>query len=182
MARISSRRPSCINMCSVRHRPMPSAPNSRAFFASPGVSALARTFKSRSSSAHARICSKSSESSASMSGTSPSTTLPLLPSMVIVSPALKVLPSTLTSPASRSISIALQPVTAGLPKPRATTAAWLVMPPRAVRMPLALDHAVHVVRVGRFAHQDDRLSRLALLLGLVGGKNDPARGRPRRSR
>ena len=32
-----------MNMCSVRHRPMPSAPNSRARRASSGVSALART-------------------------------------------------------------------------------------------------------------------------------------------
>ena len=31
------------NMCSVRTRPMPSAPNSRALRASSGVSALART-------------------------------------------------------------------------------------------------------------------------------------------
>ena len=32
------------NMCSVRQRPMPSAPNSKACLASFGVSALARTF------------------------------------------------------------------------------------------------------------------------------------------
>ena len=39
------------NMCSVRHRPMPSAPSSRALAASAGVSALARTRSRRTSSA-----------------------------------------------------------------------------------------------------------------------------------
>ena len=42
--------------------------------------------------------------------------------------------------------------------PRATTAAWLVLPPRLVRMPLGGDHAVQVVRVGLAADQDDRLA------------------------
>ena len=37
-------------------------------------------------------------------------------------------------PSSDSASM---PQTQGLPQPRATTAAWLVMPPRAVRMPSA---------------------------------------------
>ena len=42
MARTTGRR-SPRNMCSVRHRPMPSAPNWRALAASGPVSALART-------------------------------------------------------------------------------------------------------------------------------------------
>ena len=54
-ARIISRtigsRPSAMNMCSVRQRPMPSAPNSRALAASSGVSAFARTRMRLSSSA-----------------------------------------------------------------------------------------------------------------------------------
>ena len=46
-------RSSAKNMCSVRHSPMPSAPNSRACFASRGMSALARTPNlPRNSSAH----------------------------------------------------------------------------------------------------------------------------------
>ena len=49
-----------MNMCSVRQRPMPSAPNSRALAASSGVSAFARTFRRRISSAQPRIVSKSS--------------------------------------------------------------------------------------------------------------------------
>ncbi len=41
-----------------------------------------------------------------------------------------------------------------LPQPRATSAAWLVMPPRAVRMPCGRAHAFHVLGVGLFADQD----------------------------
>ena len=43
MACMCGRRSSAKNMCSVRHRPMPSAPNFRATLASRGISALART-------------------------------------------------------------------------------------------------------------------------------------------
>src|SRR5439155_592351 len=50
------------NMCSVRTRPMPSAPNSRAFFASSGVSAFARTPSVRARSAQPRNSLTSSES------------------------------------------------------------------------------------------------------------------------
>ena len=41
----NGRRSSAKNMCSVRQRPMPSAPNARAALASRGMSALARTPK-----------------------------------------------------------------------------------------------------------------------------------------
>ena len=50
--------PSAMNMCSVRQSPMPSAPNSRAFAASSGVSAFARTPSRRSPSAQPRIVPK----------------------------------------------------------------------------------------------------------------------------
>ena len=43
------------NMCSVRQSPMPSAPSSRAFLASRGVSALVRTLRRRNLSAHAMM-------------------------------------------------------------------------------------------------------------------------------
>jgi hypothetical protein len=54
----------------------------------------------------------------------------------------------------------LQPQTHGLPQPRATTAAWLVMPPRAVRMPTAaclpcVERAPRG-RVGRLEHEAGR--------------------------
>jgi hypothetical protein len=67
---IFSWRSSPKNMCSVRHSPMPSAPNSRALRASSGVSALARTRSVRSSSAHFRMVSNASPTSGSTSGTS----------------------------------------------------------------------------------------------------------------
>ena len=51
------------NMCSVRQRPMPSAPNERAARASAGVSALARTAIRRAASAHSIRRAKSPESS-----------------------------------------------------------------------------------------------------------------------
>ena len=43
ISRIASMRSPSKNMCSVRHRPMPSAPNATAFAACSGVSALVRT-------------------------------------------------------------------------------------------------------------------------------------------
>ncbi len=140
-ARIISRtaaiRSSSKNMCSVRQRPMPSAPNWRAVRASRGVSALARTFRRRLLSAHSIRVAKSPVSSGSIMVTAPARTSPLDPSMVMISPALKVRPRTRSSPALPSICSSPAPETQGRPMPRATTAAWLVMPPRAVTMPRA---------------------------------------------
>ena len=65
----------------------------------------------------------------------PSTTSPVVPSSEMTSPSL-----TVTSPAVNErpeILIPSAPTTAGVPQPRATTAAWLTSPPRAVRMPSA---------------------------------------------
>ena len=50
--RMATIRWSSKNMCSVRHRPIPSAPNERALTASSGVSALVRTLSVRTLSAH----------------------------------------------------------------------------------------------------------------------------------
>ena len=47
ISRMAAMRSPSKNMCSVRHRPMPSAPSSRALAASWGVSALVRTFRRR---------------------------------------------------------------------------------------------------------------------------------------
>ena len=52
MATTWGRRSSAKNMCSVRHRPMPWAPNAKAIFASCGMSAFARMPRRRTSSAH----------------------------------------------------------------------------------------------------------------------------------
>ena len=40
--------------------------------------------------------------------------------------------------------------------PLATTAAWLVLPPRIVKMPSAATHSRKVIRVGFFADKDTR--------------------------
>ena len=65
------------NMCSVRQRPMPSAPNSRAARASFGVSALARTCMRRTASAQPISVPKSPVSSGCSVGTRPSKTSPV---------------------------------------------------------------------------------------------------------
>ena len=123
------------NMCSVRLSPIPSAPNLSAVSASVGVSALARTPMVRTSSAHSIRVAKSPVSSGWIIATSPFITSPVEPSTVITSPSesstpiatrILALTSTLSSPA---------PDTQGMPMPRATTAAWDVMPPRVVRIP-----------------------------------------------
>ncbi len=135
-ATIFSWRSSPKNMCSVRHRPMPVAPNSRERLASSGVSALARTSIVLNSSAHRRTVSKASLTSGSTSGTSSFVIVPLVPSIAIRSPALSVVSPIRTSPLSRSIS-SPAPVTAGTPMPRATSAAWLALPPSLVSTPFA---------------------------------------------
>ena len=94
--RIFGWRSSAMNMCSVRHRPMPSAPSSRALSASlrrVGVRAHAEPAdvvgpargRSRTPS---RISSKAGSSVGSTSGTSSSVTSPLVPLMAMKSPAL----------------------------------------------------------------------------------------------
>ena len=57
------------------------------------------------------------------------------PSIVMTSPARSVRSPTTTRPSWTSSPAA--PTTAGMPQPRATTAAWLARPPRAVRIPAA---------------------------------------------
>ena len=61
--------------------------------------------------------------------------------------------------------------------PRATTAAWLVMPPRAVRMPLRRVHAVNVLGAGLDADEDHLLARAGPFLGGVGVEHRLAAGR-----
>ena len=131
------RRSSPWNMCSVRQRPMPSAPNSRARAASSGVSALARTDRVRARSAHPRIVTSDGLlGSGGSSGASPAKTVPLVPSIVTRSPSRNTCGPIEMEPSSAK-RMAVTPQTAGLPMPTATMAAWLVLPPRAVRMPWA---------------------------------------------
>ena len=122
-------RSGAMNMCSVRHSPIPSAPNSRAFAASSGVSAFARTRSRRSSSAQPRIVPKFSSIAGGTRRTGPMITRPLPPSIVITSPTRNSCAPIVTVPAASSILSSPHPATHGLPIPRATTAACEVMPP-----------------------------------------------------
>ncbi|MNS58099.1 hypothetical protein D3C72_910060 [compost metagenome] len=134
---ITGKRSWAMNMCSVRHNPTPSAPKPRALAESSGVSALVRTPSVRNSSAQSINCWNSPESSGSIMGTSPWMTSPVPPLMLRMSPSLSTRPATRSSLARRSTSMSSVPATQGLPMPRATTAAWLVMPPRLVSTPWA---------------------------------------------
>ena len=125
------------NMCSVRHRPMPSAPYFTATAASCGLSALVRTPSLRAASAQPIRVAKSPETEASTVGIASAYTLPVEPSMLIQSPSWKTTSPMVAVLASSSTRSAPQPATQQVPMPRATTAAWEVMPPRAVRMPCA---------------------------------------------
>ena len=143
-ARIISRtigsRSSAMNMCSVRQRPMPSAPFARARSASTGVSRVrvhaehpelvgpARGPGRGRGSAPARRASTGAEDHVA-GGPVDRDHVSLAGSRALRSSATRV---------SRSTSSAAQPATHGLPMPRATTAACEVMPPRAVRTPSAL--------------------------------------------
>ena len=136
MARILGWRSAAMNMCSVRHSPIPSAPNWWAFCASSGVSAFALTPSRRISSAQLSTVLNSSDTSGSWSGTS-STVTNAPPSSAIQSPSFKTTPFTCICRASMLMSSADAPATHGLPIPRATSAAWLALPPSEVRMPRA---------------------------------------------
>ena len=65
----------------------------------------------------------------------PAKTSPVAPSIVIVSPSAKAVPPMVTVPSPSTTPEA--PTTAGIPQPRATTAAWLTNPPVLVRIPAA---------------------------------------------
>src|ERR1035438_10007828 len=100
MACMCSMRSSAKNMCSVRQRPMPSAPNLRAALASRGISALARTPNlPRNSSDHFMNEARTPEDgSASRVLAWPAKTSPVEPSSESQSPSLRVmaLPPTVT--------------------------------------------------------------------------------------
>ena len=83
ISRIAIMRSPSKNMCSVRHSPMPSAPKSRARWASLGVSALVRTPRVRYLSAQRITLAKSPESSGSRVGIEPAITSPVDPSIEI---------------------------------------------------------------------------------------------------
>ena len=124
-------------MCSVRQRPIPSAPKTRARSASSPLSALARTPSRRISSAHSSTRSNSPLIPGTISSTSSTVTRPVEPSIAIVSPACSSVSPTRTTSSSASISSADAPATHGLPIPRAIRAACEDLPPSAVSTPRA---------------------------------------------
>ena len=101
------------------------------------MSAFVRTFSRLNPSAHSRIAVKSSLSCGGTSGTEPTITSPVPPLIVIVSPSFSSCPGSRAVFAFTSTCSASQPVTHGVPIPRATTAACEVSPPWAVRIPFA---------------------------------------------
>ena len=145
-------------MCSVRHSPMPSAPKRRATSASWGRSAFVRTFSRRNSSAQPRMTSNGPVGSGVITGTAPTTTSPVVPLIEITSPSCTITPFTSNTPPPTSMSSAAAPHTAGLPMPRATTAAWLTSPPREVRMPSAAIMPWRSSGRGLGPHQDHVLA------------------------
>ena len=134
------RRSSPWNMCSVRQRPMPSAPNSRArvgVLGRVGVGAhrqRAGAVGPLRGSRPGRGCS----GRAAAAGRRRRRRVPLVPSIVIAVALAEASASPIVmEPSLVRSGCAVTPQTAGLPMPTATMAAWLVLPPRAVRMPWA---------------------------------------------
>ena len=137
MRRTASMRSPSKNMCSVRHRPMPSAPNSRRVLASSGVSALVRTLRRRDfvGPGH-ELVAKSPEMRPASSSTWPRMTSPVVPSrrqpVALVSVCRR---------AQRRLLRSRSPARSSPPRSLAHAARddrrVDVMPPRAVRMPSA---------------------------------------------
>ena len=160
---------------------MPCAPNSRAFAASSGLSAFARTFRRRTSSAQPRTVSKSSLICGGTSGDlADDHAAGAAVDRDRVALAQLVAADAHASARRRSISSPSQPATHGLPMPRATTAACEVMPPCAVSTPFAW--IIPWMSSG-VVSQPTRITdspRLAALLGGVGVEDDRAARRARR--
>ena len=101
---ICSWRSSPKNMCSVRHRPMPSAPNSRAFARVLGrVGVRAHAERAQLVGPRRARARSARTTSGSTSGTSSVVMQPVVPSMAIRSPSLSTVSPTRTSPRRRSM-------------------------------------------------------------------------------
>ena len=181
MLRTCGRRSSCMNMCSVRQRPMPSAPNSRARRASSGVSALVRTPRRRTESAQVRILLR-------FSLTAGRRQLHLaqhhLAGGAVHGDPVALFDHGVTHVELAGLHVDLQIV-------RSAGDAGSTHAPRhhgRVRRhasvagddTLGLDESVDVVRVGLPTHEDDLLAPGATLFRVVGGEDHLAHGRPRR--
>ena len=171
---MTGRRSSPKNMCSVRQRPMPWAPNSRARRASSGVSAFARTPSRRASSAHAVTAAKSSVICGGTSGTAPWITRPRLPSIEISSPSDTVVPFTANRRADSVDAKRLDAAHARLPHAARDDGGVRRHAAVGREHALRLDHAVDVVRRRLPPDEDHRLAGPAARLGGVGVEHRPA--------
>ena len=125
------------NICSVRHRPMPSAPNSRAVRRSLTVSALVRT---GAGDARVGALHQRAEIADQLGLDGRHLAQHHLAGGAVEGDDLALLDlaaGDAHQPAPIVDGERAGAADAGRPMPRATTAAWLVMPPRAVRMPQA---------------------------------------------
>ena len=189
------------NMCSVRHSPMPSAPNRRARSASSAVSALARTRSRRTASACAMIrCTawtRSSASSARPGRGCPRSTRTTGEAhhrhlagvdharssrrSEITSPSWITVPSGAVEPAALGVDVELLGAAhAGLAHPAGDDRGVAGLAAAAGQDALGGDHAVQVVGVGLPADQDDLLPRPAPLHRGVGVEHRLADRRARR--
>ncbi len=176
-SRIAQIRSPSKNMCSVRHRPMPSAPNSRARLASSGVSALVRTLRQRTSSAQAMSFLKSPAMAGGSVATWPSMTSPVLPSRVIQSPSLMVC-------AALGLEVLLLVVDedvvaaghAGLAHAAGDDGRVAGHAAAGGEDALGDVHAADVLGAGLDADEDDLLALLGPGLGVLGGEDDLADG------
>ena len=125
------------NICSVRQRPIPWAPKSRARCASWALSAFAQTSSFLTWSANLRSVFSWLVIFGSIKCAWPKITSPLAPFREMISPSLITRLLIFISFLVKLTMICSQPAIQGLPRPRAITAAWLVMPPRAVKIPSA---------------------------------------------
>ena len=170
-----------MNMCSVRQRPIPSAPNSRALAASSGVSAFARTRSRRSSSAQSRIVPKFS----SIAGRDePHGADDHAAGAAVDRDHVTDLQRVLADRHGAGPFVDREPLAAGHAR-----LAHAARDDRRVRRhpsvrgqhAARLDEAVDVVRRRLPAHEDDVVARLAAALGRVGVEHDLAgRGSGRR--
>mmetsp|Transcript_549 Transcript_549/g.1016 ORF Transcript_549/g.1016 Transcript_549/m.1016 type:complete len:202 (-) Transcript_549:1273-1878(-) len=136
--RTTGRRSGAKNMCSVLHKPMPLAPNSRAFLASGPESAFAKTLSvSLTSSDHLSKVPKVPSRDGMVVLMATRMTSPVLPLIEMTCPSWNFSPVLLMMRVLffSLISSSSQPTTQGLPHPRATTAACDVTPPRDVKIP-----------------------------------------------
>ena len=176
ISRMTGSRSSPKNMCSVRQRPMPWAPNSRARRASSGVSAFARTPRRRASSAHAVTAAKSSVICGGTSGTAPLITRPRLPSIEISSPSDTVVPLMANRRSAASICKRLDAAHARLAHPAGDDRGVRRHAAVGREHALRLDHAVDVVRRRLPPDEDHGLARPPARLGRVGVEHRPADG------